>query len=252
MVNGPRSHGLLSKHKRDWDDLGRVDPLWAILTDSQQRYGKWNVEAFFATGAAEIAHVMEQASGLGLPRQRRLALDFGCGVGRLSRPLSQHFDQCVGVDISDAMISKARELHRDNPRCRFVVNTTENLGAFEDKSFDLVYSNIVLQHLPTVTLIEAYIREFIRILSPDGLLVFQLPRYIPWKNRIQPRRRIYRLLRALGVREDYLLKSLKLTPMRMNFVPEGRVQRMVQEAGGVVLSIDRRDNINQLYFVARQ
>jgi hypothetical protein len=38
----------------------------------------------------------------------------------------------------------------------------------------------------------------------------------------------------------------------MNFVPEGRVKRLVQEAGGSVLSIERRDNINQLYFVARQ
>jgi SAM-dependent methyltransferase len=252
MVNGPRSDSLLSKHKRDWDDLGRVDPLWAILTDSRQRFGKWNVEAFFATGAAEIAHVMEQASGLGMPRQRRAALDFGCGVGRLTRALSQNFDHCVGVDISDAMISKARELHRDNPRCRFVVNTSEDLRAFEDNSFDLVYSNIVLQHLPSVRLIEAYVREFIRILSPDGLLVFQLPRYIPWKNRIQPRRRIYRFLRALGIKEEYLLNSLKLTPMRMNFVPEGEVKRMVQDAGGRVLTIDRRDNINQLYFAARQ
>ena len=67
MVNGHSSRSLLSKHKRDWDDLGRVDPLWAILTDSQQRYGKWNVEAFFATGAAEIAHLMEQAGRLGCP-----------------------------------------------------------------------------------------------------------------------------------------------------------------------------------------
>ena len=163
--------------------------------------------------------------------------------------MSQHFDECVGVDISDAMISKARELHRDNPRCRFVVNTAEDLRAFEDKSYDLVCSSIVLQHLPRVRLIEAYIGEFIRILSLEGLLVFQLPRHIPWKNRIQPRRRIYRFLRALGIKEEYLLKSLKLTPMRMNFVPEGRVERMVQAAGGKVLTIERRDNINQLYFV---
>jgi hypothetical protein len=100
-----------------------------------------------------------------------------------------------------------------------------------------------------MSLTEAYTREFIRILSPDGLLVFQLPRYIPWKNRIQPRRRIYRLLRALGISEGYLLRSLKLTPMRMNFVPEGRVKDLVQAAGGMVLTIERRDNINQLYFV---
>ena len=242
----------LSKHKRDWDDLGRVDPLWAILTSPERRYGGWNLEEFFARGTAEIAHVMQHSAKLGLPRQRRAALDFGCGVGRLTRALSTHFDRCVGVDISDAMISKACEWNRDWPTCHFIVNTTEDLRAFEQHSFDLVYSNIVLQHLPTVRLIESYITEFIRTLTADGLLVFQLPCHIPWKNRIQPRRRVYRFLRALGATEDYLLKSLKLTPMRMNFVPEARVKRMVEAAGGVVLSIERRDNIDQVYYVARR
>lgn len=242
----------LSKHRRDWNDLGRVDPLWAVLTDPARRYGKWDVQEFFASGAAEIALVMRQAGLLGLPRQRRAALDFGCGVGRLTRALSQHFDRCVGVDISETMIAKACEWHRDWPACHFVLNTTGDLRAFENDSFDLVYSNIVLQHLPSVRLIESYITEFIRILTAHGLLVFQLPRHIPWKNRIQPRRRVYRLLRALGVGEDYLLRSLKLTPMRMGFVAEGRVKHLIQAAGGVVLSVDRRDNIDQVYYVTRR
>lgn len=242
----------LSKHKRDWDDLARVDPLWAILTSPEQRYGKWNIEEFFASGTEEIARVMRQAGQLGLPRQRRVALDFGCGVGRLTRALSRHFDRCVGVDISDAMISKACEWHRDWPACHFVLNTTEDLRAFEKDSFDLVYSNIVLQHLPSVRLIESYIKEFIRTLTPDGLLVFQLPCHIPWKNRVQPRRRLYRLLRAFGASEDYLLKSLKLTPMRMNFVPEATVKRVVEAAGAVVVSVERGSNIYQVYYVTRR
>jgi ubiquinone/menaquinone biosynthesis C-methylase UbiE len=243
----------LNKHKRDWDDLGRVDPLWAVLTSPERRYGKWNLEEFFASGAAEIAHVMRHAGQLGLPRHKHAALDFGCGVGRLTRALAKHFDRCVGVDISDIMISRACEWHRDWPTCRFALNTAGDLRAFQDHSFDLVYSNIVLQHLPSLRLIESYITEFIRTLTPDGLLVFQLPRHIPWKNRIQPRRRVYRLLRALGAREDYLLTSLKLTPMRMNFVPEARVRRVIQAAGGEMLSVERgNDDIDQVYYVARR
>jgi len=242
----------LSRHKRDWDDLGRVDPLWAILTDPEQRYGKWSTKEFFASGVAEIAHVMQQAGQLGLPRQRRAALDFGCGVGRLTRALSKHFDRCVGVDISDTMISKACEWHQDWPTCNFVLNTTGDLRVFKEDSFDLVYSNIVLQHLPSLPLIESYITEFIRTLTTDGLLVFQLPRHIPWKNRIQPRRRIYRFLRALGASEDYLLNTLRLTPMRMNFVPETRVRRLVQAAGGEVLSVERRNSIEQIYYITRR
>ena len=136
----------LSKHKRDWDELGRVDPLWAILTSPEQRCGKWDLREFFACGASEIGHVMQQATRLGFPRYRHAALDFGCGVGRLTRALAEHFDRCVGVDIADSMISHAREWHRDWPTCHFVLNTAGDLRSFEDKSFDLVYSNIVLQH----------------------------------------------------------------------------------------------------------
>jgi hypothetical protein len=40
--------------------------------------------------------------------------------------------------------------------------------------------------------------------------------------------------------------------MRMGFVPEGRVKRLIQAAGGVVLSVERRDNIGQVYYVTRR
>jgi ubiquinone/menaquinone biosynthesis C-methylase UbiE len=241
----------LTKHKRDWDELGRVDPLWAILTSPEQRGGKWNPEEFFASGAAEIRRVMQQAEALGLPRQRRSALDFGCGVGRLTRALAGQFERCVGVDIAESMLAQAREWHQAWPSCQFLLNTTGDLRLLQDRTFDLVYSNIVLQHLPTMLLIESYIRELIRVLAEDGLLIFQLPSHIPWKNRIQPRRRMYRLLRALGASERYLLNSLKLTPMRMNFMPEEKVRRLVEAAGGKVVGIERATNIEQMYYVMR-
>ncbi len=252
MESGHRLSRSLRKHKRDWDDLSRVDPLWAVLTSGEHRHGKWNLEEFFQTGTDEISRVMQQAGRLGLPREKRTALDLGCGVGRLTRALARHFERCVGVDISDSMIAKARELHRAWPTCRFVPDASGDLGAFEDNSFDLVYSSIVLQHLPNPQLIESYIAEFIRVLAHGGLLVFQLPSQIPWKNRLQPRRRVYRLLRAIGAREDYLLNSLKLTPMRMNFVPERKVQLVVEACGGEILTVERgKDRVYTVYYVCR-
>ena len=252
MESGHKLSRSLRKHKRDWDDLSRADPLWAVLTSGEHRHGKWNLEEFFQTGVIEIARVLQHAARLGLPQQRRAALDFGCGVGRLTRALAGHFERCIGVDISDSMISKARELNREWPTCRFVLNVSGDLGAFEENSCDLVYSNIVLQHLPNPQLIESYIAEFIRVLTTGGLLVFQLPSHIPWKNRIQPRRRVYRLLRMLGASEDYLLNSLKLTPMRMNFVPEPRVRRVVGACGGKVLFVERgEDRVYTVYYVSR-
>lgn len=38
----------LSRHARDWEDLGTVDPLWAILSFPEDRFGKWDARAFSA------------------------------------------------------------------------------------------------------------------------------------------------------------------------------------------------------------
>jgi ubiquinone/menaquinone biosynthesis C-methylase UbiE len=51
----------------------------------------------------------------GADRRNRRALEIGCGPGRLMRPLSRHFGEIHGVDISDEMIALAREKLRDIP-----------------------------------------------------------------------------------------------------------------------------------------
>lgn len=101
----------LNSHKRDWEDLGKVDPLWAILSSPEKKFGNWNIDDFFVTGTIEIDKAMACAAKLGHPAGREVALDFGCGVGRLTRALARHFRHCHGVDISESMLARARELN---------------------------------------------------------------------------------------------------------------------------------------------
>lgn len=75
----------LIRHKQDWDDLADIDPFWAILSYPEQKFGGWDIDKFFLTGDQEIERVMGFATQLGYPLGRELALDFGCGVGRLTR-----------------------------------------------------------------------------------------------------------------------------------------------------------------------
>jgi ubiquinone/menaquinone biosynthesis C-methylase UbiE len=89
-------------------------------------------------------------------------------VARRTRTLADTFDKCVRVDISGKMIEQARPLYADNPNCSFVLNTTDHLGFAGDGSFDFVCSNIVLQHLPSRSIIATYVRELIRLLPPGG------------------------------------------------------------------------------------
>jgi SAM-dependent methyltransferase len=158
----------------NWEELGRRAPLWAILSLPEKRNKKWNISEFFESGEREIAGVLEYVESLDILQSRRRVLDFGCGVGRLTQALCRHFDECCGVDIAPSMIQLAEEYNSYGSRCRYYVNDSDDLSLFEDNTFDFIYSNIVLQHMkPKYS--KRYIKEFLRILAPEGVLVFQIP-----------------------------------------------------------------------------
>jgi SAM-dependent methyltransferase len=164
----------LKELQRHWHAFGQQDPLWAILTDSQKRGGKWDLEEFFETGRNEIHNVIRYIESLGLPLLRKKALDFGCGVGRLTQALCRNFDECYGIDIAPSMIKLADEFNRHGARCHYIVNSTDDLKVFADNTFDLIYSVIVLQHMrPEYS--KRYIEELMRVLAPNGMLIFQIP-----------------------------------------------------------------------------
>ena len=175
MTDSPAngSAGELARLRATWHALGEDDPLWAILSQPDKRGGRWDAESFFAAGELEIDGLERHCAALGRPRARRVALDFGCGVGRLSRALSSRYAQVVGVDISPSMLARARELHAKFPNVRFVENAQPRLAFLADASVDLAYSVITLHHMPAA-LQRDYIGEFLRVLAPGGVAVFQI------------------------------------------------------------------------------
>lgn len=223
---------MLEQQRQDWNELGKLDPLWAVLSDPSRQYGRWDRDEFFRTGEELVESICCRAARHRLPGGHDRALDFGCGVGRLTRALGTHFGVCCGVDISEQMIGQARRLNRSVPNCMFMVNTDPDLRIFSSEHFDCIVSFLVLQHLPRRYWIGSVIGEFVRVLRRGGLLVFQLPSFIPWRNRLQPRRRAYQALRAVGMRQDFLYRSLGLHPIRMNFVPRDEIAAFIRRAGG--------------------
>ena len=160
----------LNHLKNAWEGLAERDALCAILTDDRKAGGKWDIPEFMATGDAEIETVMNHLTAIGhLPDFNGAALDFGCGVGRLTQAMARRFVSSTGVDISEEMIRQAEALNR-YPHCRYLASTSVRLP-FEDASFSFIYSNIVLQHVPR-HLSKNYLREFVRVLAPSGVLVF--------------------------------------------------------------------------------
>lgn len=163
----------LSRTQKNWERFAERDPMSAILYRDPQS-PEWTAEDFFQSGINHCRSLMEDVLiPRGVPENRERALDFGCGMGRLTNGLSGYFGEVVGVDISREMLRLAAE-HRKGQNVRFIHNATDHLRVFDDDSFDLVLSMIVLQHIPPSASLN-YIREFIRILKPGGIAVFQLP-----------------------------------------------------------------------------
>ena len=102
------------------------------------------------------------------------ALEIGCGPGRLMKPMSRHFGEIHGVDVSDEMVARARQNLRCIPHAHPHATSGSDLAAFADESFDLVYSYAVFQHIPSRDVVMQYLREAKRVLKTGGLLRCQI------------------------------------------------------------------------------
>lgn len=171
----------LATLKKNWDALGREDPMWAILSDPAQRGNKWDREAFFRTGLIHVAEVMAQLDELGVFLARDRALDFGCGVGRLTQALAGTFERVDGIDIAPSMIEGARKYNSCGDRVEYHLNDLDDLQLFPDDTFDFVLSLIVLQHIENRYKTK-YLCEFLRVIRPGGAAVFTIPSQVSSLN----------------------------------------------------------------------
>jgi SAM-dependent methyltransferase len=231
----------LERHQRDWEDLATLDPLWAIASTPEHRFGAWDEDAFMASGERKAKGLMSHLDRLGLPARRERALDFGCGVGRITLPLSTHFAETTGVDIAPAMIEQARQRAAGRPGVRYVLNDRDDLEVLAGERFDLVYTGLVLQHQPSRATALRYLGALAQLVGPGGVLVAQLPVAMTMRLRLQPGRRVYEALRRLGVPRDTLYKRLRLQPMRMTWIPRAEVERCLAAHGLAIVDADERD-----------
>jgi SAM-dependent methyltransferase len=214
-----------------WEALAQKDALWAICADPARRNGGWNGQDFFAAGEREIETVLDHLGSLQVPLNTDcLALDFGCGAGRLTRALAARFSKCWGVDLSPSMIEKARGLNHDRPRCKFWLNQEANLRQFDDATFGFVYSSLVLQHINR-RLLPKYLKELVRVLRPGGVLVFQVADR--FKAPLLHKLRVRIALR----RRWQELKDRSKATILMHCLPEESVRRILADCDIVIRDV---------------
>jgi len=124
-----------------------------------------------ATARAELESLF---SRLGADLGGDVCVEVGCGPGRMTGYLAQRFRRVIAVDISPAMLERARAaVPAANVDFRLV--SGERLDGVEDAACDTAVCYLVLQHLPHRRLVLSYLRELGRVLAPGGRALVQLP-----------------------------------------------------------------------------
>lgn len=93
-------------------------------------------------------------------------LDAGCGGGATLTSLGERYGGAVGVELSEEMVSYARERGRE-----VVQGSIEDLP-FADGDFDLALALDVIEHVPDDV---SALRELFRVLRPGGRLLVTVP-----------------------------------------------------------------------------
>lgn len=151
--------------KKAWNTRADKDAFFYIETT------EWDgdIDRFFKLGEERARLLIDPVlAELGLDPAGRSALDFGCGVGRFTRALATRFDRCIGVDVAEGMVERARELHKDRPeRTEFRASDGVSLPV-EDRSIDFAFSYEVFQHFPSEQVAQSGFAHIGRVLRPGG------------------------------------------------------------------------------------
>ena len=208
---------------KNWTDLGQNDAMWVVLTDPNKKGGRWTEREFFENGREEISRVMQQLKEAKIPIHFGKALDFGCGLGRLSQALGNYFASVDGVDVSASMIEQAKALNKMPEKVQYHLNVKTDLSAFPSDSYDFIYSSICLQHIPTNYQLS-YIADFMRLLKRGGIAHFQTIHARGWRQFVP--NAMADLIRKLKYRGKAFIP--------MYGVPVSSVCKAIAEGGGVL------------------
>jgi predicted TPR repeat methyltransferase len=178
----------------------------------------------------------------------RSAVEIGCGVGRVTQALGEHFGRVVGLDVAPSLIEQARAKNVSD-HVSFQVSDGDRIlpQGVTPGEVDTVFSYEVLYIVDPKTL-QRYFHDVAALLSPGGEFVFQMNvEPLAWKTRAS-----YVVRQALWLCGVKSWRGWPTGPgfRRYAYTKPG-VCRMVADAGLQVLRV-AGESPRQAWFVARK
>ena len=218
---------VLFEHIQDsWQHLGKTEPYWSVL--AAEKFLQANIQSpatiaeFYESGKHDVHRILKTLERNQIDHTLfKSCLEYGCGLGRVTRWLAEIFDVVYGYDISQEHLQIAKE-YIDGKYSNILLSQLKKVKDIENlPKVDFIYSVIVLQHNPP-PIIRFIIQQFIRALNPKGVALFQVPTY------------------RMGYEfsyQKYLTEERKKRNMEMHLLPQQQVFEAIRQEGGRLLEV---------------
>lgn len=231
---GPAPRRRSDRTDRTWQHLGEMNPFFGVITDETNRSSAVDhvaIDRLYQSGEEYVRWIrdivtQEFAGELTIAS----ALDFGCGVGRITVPLAGWIGSAVGIDVSPGMLKEARlhsELHPDVD-IRFVLSDESNLTALPH--FGLVHSFIVFQHIEPAkgrTLAES----LLDLVEDDGLAILHFPYRSSMSRSRRLRQGLYTRYPSVWATKNRLLRRKREPMIEMHLYDVSWLLGTLQDKG---------------------
>jgi 2-polyprenyl-3-methyl-5-hydroxy-6-metoxy-1,4-benzoquinol methylase len=243
---------------QDWEKLGELDPYYAVVTSTEfhrEGLSEERKAAFFALGRAYVETIFERIDRHIAPGfAPRRALDFGCGVGRITLPLARKIETVIGADVAGSMLAEAQKNAAEQDVVNVAWVLSDDTLSQVHGTFDLVHSFIVFQHIPPAKGMRI-LHGLLERVEPEGVAVI----HVTYGKRGNPLRKGITWARKQIPFVHNLLNLVQRKPLRypaiqMHAYDLNAVSRLFQESGFLSTHLewtDHKGNLGVILFAQR-